>query len=266
MKLISFNIGIKIDNSKKIGNFIKSQNADIVAFQEIIRHFDKSVFNMYKSKKHIEEIIKKKLPYSFFGPQWISDAMRKDGKIYRDFNGFVEQGNEVISKFPIISATNEHYHKYYSLELEWANFHTEDHPRCVQVVELDVKGKKLQILNLHGLYSRDKRDSGRTLNQCKYILKSAKRKKIATIIAGDFNLLPDTKSIKIIDKEFRNLIKEYNITSTVPDFDHGTESKRGQFVMDYVFVNDKIKVNNFKVFDTDISDHLPLILDFDIIN
>lgn len=50
MKLISFNIGIKIDNAKNVGNFIKDQDPDIVAFQEIIRHFDDSVFEMYKSK------------------------------------------------------------------------------------------------------------------------------------------------------------------------------------------------------------------------
>lgn len=264
MKLISFNIGIKIDNSKEIGNFIKSQDADIVAFQEIIRHFDESVFDMYKSKEHIKKIIGKKLPYSFFGPQWIADAMRKNGNMHRDFNGFVEQGNEIISKFPILNATNEHYHKHYSLELEWANFYTEDHPRCVQIVELNVNGKNLQILNLHGLYSRDKQDSERTLNQCRYILEVAKRKNIPTIIVGDFNLLPETKSIGILNKEFKNLIDEYEIKSTRPNFDDGTD--KGNNVVDYIFVNDKIKVNNFEVVNTNISDHLPLILDFDILD
>ena len=113
MKLISFNIGIKIDNSKLIGGFIESQKPDVVAFQEIVRHFDESVFEMYKSKSNIEKIIGKRLPYYFFGPQWITNAMKKNGKMHRDFNGFVEQGNEVISKFPIISATNEHYYKHY---------------------------------------------------------------------------------------------------------------------------------------------------------
>lgn len=264
MKLISFNIGIKIDNSKEIGNFIKSQNADIVAFQEIIRHFDESVFDMYKSEKHIKEIIGKKLPYSFFGPQWIADAMRKNGNIHRDFNGFVEQGNEIISKFPILNATNEFYHKHYSLELEWANFHTEDHPRCVQIVELNVNGKNLQILNLHGLYSRDKQDSKRTLNQCRYILEAAKRKNIPTIIAGDFNLFPETKSIGILNKEFKNLVDEYKVKSTRPTFDDGTD--KGNNIVDYIFVNDKIKVNEFGVINTNISDHLPLILDFDILD
>ena len=66
---------------------------------------------MYKSQKDIKEIIGENLQYSFFGPQWIADAMRKNGKMHRDFNGFVEQGNEIISKFPILNATNEFYHK-----------------------------------------------------------------------------------------------------------------------------------------------------------
>ncbi len=264
MKLISFNIGIKIDNSQEIGNFIKSQNADIVAFQEIIRHFDESVLEMYKSQKDVKKIIGKKLPYSFFGPQWIADAMRKNGNMHRDFNGFVEQGNEIISKFPILNATNEFYHKHYSLELEWANFHTEDHPRCVQIVELNVNDKNLQVLNLHGLYSRDKQDSERTINQCRYILEVAKRKNIPTIIVGDFNLFPETKSIGILNKEFKNLIDEYGIQSTRPNFNDGTD--KGTNVVDYIFVNDKIKVNNFEVININISDHLPLILDFDILD
>ena len=264
MKLISFNIGIKIDNSKKIGDFVKNQNPDIVAFQEIIRHFNESVFDMYRSQQDIKNIIGKNLPYSFFGPQWITDAMRKNGKMHRDFNGFVEQGNEIISKFPILSATNEFYHKHYSLELEWGNFQTEDHPRCVQIVELDVNGKNLQILNLHGLYSRDKQDSERAINQCKYVIEAAKRKNIPTIIAGDFNLFPNTKSIEILNKEFKNLINEYHIQSTRPDFNDGTDE--GNNVVDYIFVNDKIKVNNFEIINTNISDHLPLILDFDILD
>ena len=55
----------------------------------------------------------------------------------------------------------------------------------------------------------------------------------------------------------KNLIEEYNIKNTR----YGTEN----MICDYVFVNNKIKVNDFRVVDSDISDHLPIILDFDII-
>jgi hypothetical protein len=57
MKLINLNIGMKIDNSKKVGEFIKSLNPDFIAFQEIMRHLDESVFDLYKSKSQIEKII-----------------------------------------------------------------------------------------------------------------------------------------------------------------------------------------------------------------
>jgi endonuclease/exonuclease/phosphatase family metal-dependent hydrolase len=264
MRLISLNIGIKIDNSIGVGEFIESQKPDIVAFQEILRHFDESVFDMYKSKQNITKIIGKRLHFSFFGPLFTTDALRKNGKMHLNYNGFVEQGNEIISKFPITSASNEHYYKNYSLELEWANFHTDDHPRAVQIVELNVNNKRLQVLNIHGLYSRDKKDSKRTIAQCKYLLNAAKRKDIPTIIAGDFNLFPNTKSIQMLNKEFRNLIKEYKIISTRPNFNDGIDV--GNNVVDYIFVNDMIKVNNFEVISTDISDHYPLILDFDIIS
>jgi len=262
MKLISSNVGIKIDNSQKVGEFLLSQNADIVLLQEVIRHFEDKVFEMYQSKAQIEKIIGKNLPYSFFGPQWITDAMKHNGAMHRDFNGLVEQGNEILSKFPIVTATNEHYYKHYSLELEWSHFFTDDHPRSILVVELNILGKKLQIINVHGLYSRDKQDSARTVAQSKYILNAAQRKKIPTIIAGDFNLFPDTKSIKMISKKYRNLITENNISSTRPDFNDGTD--KGNNVVDYVFVDKNIKVNNFEVLNTNISDHLPLVLDFEI--
>lgn len=185
----------------------------------------------------------------------------KNGKLHRDFNGFIEQGNEVVSRFPIVEASNEHYYKKYSLVLDWTNFYTDDHPRTVQIVELDVNNKRLQILNLHGLYSRDKQDSEKTIHQCKYILEAAKKKDISTIIAGDFNLFPKTKSIEILSKEFRNLIDEYKIKTTRPHFND--EIEYGDNVVDFIFVSKEIKVNDFKIINTDISDHMPLILDFD---
>ena len=263
MKLISFNIGVKIDNSASVADFILQQKPDIVAFQEIIQHFDESVLEMYQSKAHIEERIGHWFPHKFFGPLWICDAMRKHGKMHRDFHGLVEQGNEVLSRFPFVSGTNEFFYKDYALKQEWADFHTEDHPRAVQIVEMSIEGRSLQILNLHGCYSRDKRDSDRTLDQSRYVLEAAKRKNLPTIIVGDFNLFPNTESIKLINQDYRNLIKEFGVPSTRPTFDDGTDT--GDNVVGYIFTNDLIKVHRFDAIKTQISDHFPLILEFDLV-
>jgi len=66
-----------------------------------IRHLDESVFELYKSKSQIEKIIWSKFAYSFFGPLYIAKYFEKNGKIHRDFGGNIEQGNEIISQYPI---------------------------------------------------------------------------------------------------------------------------------------------------------------------
>lgn len=72
MKLININIGIKIDNSREIGEFLLQQDADIIAVQEIVRHLEKSVFDEYRSKEKVEQSLGNKYSYNFFGPLWIS--------------------------------------------------------------------------------------------------------------------------------------------------------------------------------------------------
>lgn len=262
MKLVSLNVGIKIDNTKDVIEFVNKQNPDIIALQELMRPLEDSVFEIFRSESVIKSSTQNKLPHSFFGPLYATRKFTMNGNPHRDFGGLVEQGNTIISKYPILRASNEFFYQSYSLDTDRTSFVTEDHSRAIQMIEMQINDKNIQILNLHGVYSKDKKDSERSFDQSKQILKMAKRKNIPTIIVGDFNLLPSTKSIEMIDKEFRNLIKEYNIKSTRPDFrDHLDE---GNIAIDYVFVSKGIKVNDFKVIDTDISDHLPLVLDFDL--
>lgn len=262
MKLLNINVGIKIDNTQKIAEFIKKESPDIVALQEVVRHLESSVFTEFRSKSGIEEVVGVDYPNKFFGPLWITDAFRKEGKIHRDFGGLIEQGNEILSKFPMTEAVNEHFYKSYAYAIDWTNWKKEDHGRALETVELNINGKQLQILNLHGIWTEDKKGDERTIRECEFVVKKAKQKNIPTIITGDFNLLPETKSIQLINKEYINLIDKFNIKSTRPDFNDGLES--GKNVVDYVFVSEDIKVNNFKVANTDITDHLPLSLEFEL--
>ena len=57
MKLLSFNIGIKIDNSIAVSQFINSNKIDIVLLQESLRHFDSNVFDMFRSESDIKNSI-----------------------------------------------------------------------------------------------------------------------------------------------------------------------------------------------------------------
>ncbi len=76
-------------------------------------------------------------------------------------------------------------------------------------------------------------------------------------MCGDFNLLPDTQSIQILeDTGLRNLIKETGVTSTRTS--HYTKPEK---FADYAFVSKNLNIKEFKVLPDEVSDHSPLCLE-----
>lgn len=264
MKLVNININIKEDNTLKVVDFIKAQQADVVTLQEVLRPLEDNVFENYKVQTVLDNSLKGIYPYRFFGPLQVTNMFLKNGQMHRDFGGYLEQGNEVISKFPIVSAVNEFYYKNFSYNTDVTHWKEEDHGRAVQIVVLEVAGQKVQILNVHGIWTPDKLGDARTVAECEYLIKAARRQDLPTVIVGDFNLQPGTESIALLNKEFINLVSQYKILSTRPGFSDDLD--QGDNIVDYIFVNEKIKVNDFKRIDTNISDHFPFLLDFEILS
>lgn len=133
------------------------------------------------------------------------------------------------------------------------------HARNVQHISIRTKNGDRTILNFHGLWNgRGKSDSTDRLIQSDKIIQFLKTLSNPLIFTGDFNLSPDTKSIKKIEEfGLRNLIKDYKITSTRTSF----YSKPEKFA-DYTLVSDGIEVHDFKVLSDEVSDHSPLYLEF----
>lgn len=133
-----------------------------------------------------------------------------------------------------------------------------NHARNVQVVIVKTKIEKLNIFNFHGLWNgKGKTDSEERLNQSKKLSEYIEQFDGEKIVCGDFNLEPNTESIKIIeDLPMRNLIKEYTVTSTRTSL----YSKEGRYA-DYIFVSENIKVKTFKVLPEEVSDHSALFLE-----
>lgn len=259
MKLLDLNVGIKLDNTKQVLKFIQNENADICTFQEAMNAVDDSVYDIFKSKNDIIRL--EEYQYNEFAPLFIAEGITKNNVVVRDFGGKAEQGSLIVSKYKIKEHYNQFYYNDYKYEYDATYFREKDWCRSMQNAILEIDGKEIQIINVHGIWNKDKIGDERTINQSEFIL-SKIRKDIPVIVVGDFNLLPSTESIKILNNQLINLIEKYNIKSTRPNFDDGLDT--GNIVCDYIFVNDKVKVNDFKVINTDISDHLPLLLDFDI--
>lgn len=130
--------------------------------------------------------------------------------------------------------------------------------RNLQYVQFNKDGQEFTVANLHGLWNGGgKGDAPERLEQSKKVKAFLERIEGPKILCGDFNLLPTTESITILEQGMRNLVKDYSITSTRSEF----YTKPEKFA-DYILVSPEVEVRDFRVIQDPVSDHLPLFLEF----
>lgn len=133
------------------------------------------------------------------------------------------------------------------------------HPRNLQYVEVvDQNNKTYTVCNFHGLWNgKGKTDSEDRIAQSERIVEFVASRTGEAICIGDFNLLPDTESIAILERaRMHNLVREYGITSTRTSL----YTKPEKFA-DYAFVTEGVVVQQFAVLPDVVSDHAPIFLE-----
>jgi endonuclease/exonuclease/phosphatase family metal-dependent hydrolase len=136
-----------------------------------------------------------------------------------------------------------------------------DQHRIMQYVTLN--DPACAVMNVHGLWNGlGKGDSDHRLAQSENILAHIQSVTEPLVLVGDFNLRPETESIRMLENAgLRNLITEYGISTTRTSLYDSIEKEPHA---DYAFVSEGIRVNEFKVLPDEISDHAALYLDFDV--
>lgn len=269
IKLLSLNTSLFDQNNDKLVRFFKETVSDIVCLQEVTRKVDDFAADSFISKNAVDKVLLN-LSHSFYAPNWVlKDFKQNDfhGKEVFEchFGGQIECGTYIKSNFKISGGQSVFVQKHFSYIIDWEAEakHPGEEPRMVQVVDLFINNlQKLRILNYHGIWSRNKMGTNRTLAACQKIAGLALEVDYPSIICGDFNLFPHTQSMQVFNSDFTNLVDKYNILSTRPKSNELSKEKRN--VVDYIFVSKGIIVNSFNVIESDVSDHLPLVLEFDI--
>lgn len=138
-------------------------------------------------------------------------------------------------------------------------------PVNVQYVKLKMGTKSVLICHIKGKwFPGDKLDTPERIKQSEGILNFLKKHQEPKIICGDFNLLPETQSIKMLERSMKNLIKEFNIATTRSKLNTYCGKPGDQKFADYVFVSPEVRILNFAVPKVAVSDHLPMILEFKV--
>jgi endonuclease/exonuclease/phosphatase family metal-dependent hydrolase len=248
VKLMTLNINHGGELIENICDFIEAEQPDILLIQEAYNGINPKLEQRFRSMDILAR--------SMNATQTFFTSAYMDGDVD------IDRGNGIISKFPIIASEGTIFNSAYRTIHNESNLGDwSDQPRVIQVCEIAVEGKHINIANVHGIWDFHGRDSDKRIEQAQLILEQIQHKR-SVILAGDFNMNPDTKAISLISESipliFGNDLKTtFNMSrKSNPDF--------GNAVVDMVFASPDIKITSTKCPNVDVSDHLPLIVEFEI--
>lgn len=135
--------------------------------------------------------------------------------------------------------------------------------RKLQHAAVDFCGRTYTIANLHGLWNGgSKTDAPERIVQSQNVRSFLQGIAGPKILCGDFNLLPDTQSLRMMEEGMVNLVRSSAITSTrTPLYRHFHDPAASKFA-DYMLVSPDVTVHKFAVLPYIASDHSPLFLEF----
>ncbi len=257
MKLISLNIW----GGKAFGplmDFIKQSAADtdIFCFQEVFRSTSE-IRESHGTVMNILDDLSETLPdfLRYFSP--IQDLFDLTGRV--DFDASLGQATFIRNSITVLSQGEFFvYRKRNGAES------LETIPANVNFTRLERNKKIFTICNFQGLwYPGEKLDTPERLEQSRRIKNFLDREQNPKILCGDFNLMPDTESMKLLEGSgLINLIETFKIPRTRSRLSSFFGTPDAQKFADYVLVSPDVNVLDFKVPDVLVSDHLPMILEF----
>jgi endonuclease/exonuclease/phosphatase family metal-dependent hydrolase len=254
MKLISLNVwGGKL--FEDLMKFIEdeSRNTDIFVFQEMFHtNSDLKWSNGSRANLHFELSQKLQGFKSYFAPA--QDGFDIEGS--DDFN--LSYGLSLFVKSGINPESYKGDFFVYGIRNDRNSGDNSTNPRNLQYVNFKLGGRDCTVAHFHGLWNgKGKTDTEERLDQSKKVRHRLDKMSGDLILCGDFNLKPETESLAILGKEMNNLITKYGITDTRSSH----YLKMGRYG-DYMLKSPGIKVEKFEVLKIDVSDHLPLVLEF----
>jgi len=250
MKLITLNtLGGKLRDP--LSRFIASHaDTDIFCFQEVFHDLDEStrttdfIFDEGANEELFEDI-GKMLPHhrGFFCP--IHGVFYGLAMFVKKDIGVVETGEVLLYENAAYDPTGD----------------DTDHGRKLQWAKVATGGRETLVMNVHGHWSKDgKRDDAIRLEQSERIAAFLKQSgDFPKVLCGDFNLRPDTESVRAIEAAgMVNLITKHEVSSTRT----GLYPKPERFA-DFIFLSHNVEEIGFRVLPDEVSDHSPLFVEFE---
>lgn len=252
MKIVSLNMwngGRLLENAKK---FLLEQNADIYFLQEV---YDGKKIDIEPRLRTVEELKKVFPTYdSYFAPLYL-DTRKGEGDI--------EDGNLLLSRWPLVERKNIFIDIPYGRYDQDAMTDWIDSPSTIQKAEIEMEGNQVTLLNVHGPWNLNGSVDDKRREKMKDLI--LKEVSAHTIVAGDFNIRPETQTIHALEEKLTNVFKgKLSTTFNVARKNLDVRPGYATAVVDMIFVTSYLEIKSKECPQVDVSDHLPLVAELEL--
>ncbi|SRR6266702_1998373 len=249
MKIIQLNIWLGHILHPAL-SFIDSEAPDILCAQEVLSAKNGTgLFGSYQTHERLSE----RFPFSFFAPTFSFESLGE----------LCQYGNAIYSKHALSQEKVIFTAGAYQEKTTIVGLKENGEVRNIQTCKVSPSDKRhFYIANHHGYHISNSTGDGNSDSETSMQNVAAELKKIEgpLVFCGDLNVNSSSKTIHELDTlGLQNLTVEYGLSNTL--------SKVHRFnydlAVDYIFLSENFKPKAFKSSDGIVSDHKPLILEFE---
>ena len=255
---------------KNVVEYVKENDIDILCLEEVTGgKLSRGGLNTYPKVGTVGEV----LDQSVVGIDcfsYLKSELNYEGKLSVNFRLKSDPesyfGNAIFYKKFNLLEKKEIWMKDYEEYDDIEKINPADIPRSGLLLNLERDGKSLGVVTTHLVWGPTPLDEPYKLEQNEKLFEFVKTFKTPFVIAGDFNLTPDSQVIGWFSGIARNLISETKVRNTLNPNIHSIKKLFPEgHAVDYIFVSKDITVNKFRVIDEiDLSDHYGLLLEFEV--
>lgn len=231
IRVMTFNIhhGEGLDGKVDLGriaSLIKGERADLVALQEVDRG--------------VERTDRRDMPMALATLTGMACVFSNN---FHYQGG--QYGNAVLTRFPVLSATNSHYQMLRTNE-----------QRGLLQVTVETFAHRIVFMNTHIDYRRD--DAERLLNVREIQSLASQYSESPIVLCGDFNDTPDSRVHERLKETFHDT---WELVARDKGWSYPAESPRKR--IDYVWISKtaNLEIVEARVLESVASDHRPVIVE-----
>ena len=254
MKILTLNTWYRGERFENIKKFLVDERADFYFLQEVFNGNRQDLNEKFRAVNVFQKLFP---TFHFYFSAAILDTRKKEGD--------VENGQLLMSRWPFTSTEALFVDVPYGAYDEESMSGFSNFPSLIPTGTVSIDGKMLTLCNVHGPVNlKGREDDQRRLRMRDILLGHITEH---TIIAGDFNVCPETQTIRSLEDRLTNVFKgKFETTFNTKWKDLKAQPGYATAVVDYVFVSKGIRVMRALSPKVDVSDHMPLAVEVEIVS